>query len=93
MHYGGRRCHINGLLAGMALPLALAGCDSDDSRSSASELTIAESTQPDYLDPALSYSREGWEPMWTVYTPLVTYQHAEGADGSKLIPRLAEALP
>ena len=35
----------------------------------------------------------GWEPMWLVYTPLLTYARAEGAEGSKLIPGLARALP
>lgn len=48
---------------------------------------------PDYMDPALSYTQEGWTALWTVYTPLLTYQHAEGAEGSKLVPGLAEDLP
>lgn len=48
---------------------------------------------PDYMDPALSYTQEGWTALWTVYTPLLTYKHSEGADGSKLVPGLAEAMP
>ena len=36
---------------------------------------------------------EGWEPLWLVYTPPLTYKHAEGAEGAELIPGLAEALP
>lgn len=48
---------------------------------------------PDYMDPALSYTQEGWTALWTVYTPLLTYKHAEGAEGAKLVPGLAEAMP
>ena len=48
---------------------------------------------PDYLDPALSYTQEGWQSLWTVYTPLLTYKHAEGAEGATVVPGLAEAMP
>jgi peptide/nickel transport system substrate-binding protein len=48
---------------------------------------------PDYMDPALAYTLEGWNSLWTVYTPLVSYKHEEGAAGAELIPGLAEALP
>jgi peptide/nickel transport system substrate-binding protein len=57
------------------------------------EITIAQSSQPDHLDPALSYTNNGWEVLWLVYTPLLTYRHAEGEAGSELIPGLAEDLP
>ena len=45
------------------------------------------------MDPALSYTQEGWTALWNVYTPLLTYKHAEGAEGATLIPGLAEAMP
>ncbi|MEH3054304.1 MAG: ABC transporter substrate-binding protein [Patulibacter minatonensis] len=48
---------------------------------------------PDYIDPALSYTQEGWMTLWPAYTGLLTYKHAEGAEGAKLVPGLAEALP
>jgi peptide/nickel transport system substrate-binding protein len=48
---------------------------------------------PDYLDPALSYTAEGWTTMWSVYTGLLTFKHSEGAEGSTLVPALAEAMP
>jgi peptide/nickel transport system substrate-binding protein len=48
---------------------------------------------PDYLDPALSYTQEGWQTLWTVYTPLLTYPHKAGADGATVIPGLAEDMP
>jgi peptide/nickel transport system substrate-binding protein len=56
-------------------------------------ITISQTSQPDYLDPALSYTVNGWEPMWLVYMPLVTYKRAEGEEGAQLIPGAAEALP
>jgi peptide/nickel transport system substrate-binding protein len=71
--------------------LVAAGCG-DEEREGGS-ITISETAQPDFLDPALSYTTNGWEPMWLVYTPLLTYRHAEGKEGTELIPGLAEALP
>jgi peptide/nickel transport system substrate-binding protein len=68
---------------------------SDDSGSSGgtSSVTIAQADQPDFLDPALSYATHGWEPMWTVYSPLVTYKREDGEAGSEQMPGLAEDLP
>jgi peptide/nickel transport system substrate-binding protein len=48
---------------------------------------------PDYLDPALSYTLEGWTAMYDTYVPLLTYAHADGAAGSKVIPGLVKAMP
>ena len=48
---------------------------------------------PDYLDPQLSYTAEGWTAMYNTYIPLLTYAHADGEAGSKVIPGLAESLP
>src|SRR5918998_1773511 len=56
-------------------------------------ITISQTSQPDYMDPALTYTVNGIEPLWLVYTPLLSYRHAEGAAGAELIPGLAEALP
>ena len=85
----------------LVLLAAAAGCGDDDGGSGGSgaagreggSITLAQTSQPDYLDPALSYTVNGWEPMWLVYTPLLTYARAEGSEGSKLIPGLAEELP
>lgn len=87
-------------LAAAAL-VGLAGCGSDDSEDGGGESTAQSggsatayySSFPDYLDPALSYTVEGWQALWTVYTPLLTFAHSEGVDGAKVIPGLAEALP
>jgi peptide/nickel transport system substrate-binding protein len=48
---------------------------------------------PDYMDPQISYTAEGWTAMQNVYIPLLTYQHAEGEEGSEVIPGLAKELP
>lgn len=56
-------------------------------------VTAAFSSQPDYLDPALSYSVAGREAVWLAYTPLLTYKHAEGEAGGQLIPGVAKAMP
>jgi peptide/nickel transport system substrate-binding protein len=48
---------------------------------------------PDYMDPQLSYTAEGWTAMGEVYIPLLTYEHATGQPGTKVIPGLAKELP
>ncbi len=48
---------------------------------------------PDYLDPALSHTLEGWTATYDTYIPLLTYAHESGQAGSKVIPGLAKALP
>jgi peptide/nickel transport system substrate-binding protein len=48
---------------------------------------------PDYLDPQLSYTAEGWTAMYDTYIPLLTYRHASGKAGARVIPGLAQALP
>ncbi len=85
---------------------AMAACGSDDDGGDSADsggeggggkkggsITIAQTSQPDYLDPALSYTVNGWEPQWLVYTPPVTYKRAEGVEGTELIPGVAEELP
>jgi peptide/nickel transport system substrate-binding protein len=77
--------------------LVACGDDDDDDggggATAGGEITISQTSQPDYLDPALSYTVNGIEPLWLVYTPLLTYRHVEGPEGAELIPGLAEDLP
>jgi peptide/nickel transport system substrate-binding protein len=89
-------------LAAAALTVAMvvaAGCgdssDGDDAAAgkSGGSITLAQTSQPDALDPALAYTANSWEPLWLVYTPPLTYRHAEGEEGAELIPGAAEALP
>ena len=87
------------LLATAALGVTACGDDDDDGGggggggTAGGSITIAQTSQPDFLDPALSYTLNGWEPMWLVYTPPVTYKRAEGEEGTELIPGVAEQLP
>jgi peptide/nickel transport system substrate-binding protein len=48
---------------------------------------------PDYMDPQISYTAEGWTAMRPVYVPLLTYKAASEAEGSEIIPGLAKELP
>jgi peptide/nickel transport system substrate-binding protein len=56
-------------------------------------LKVTYASFPDYLDPALSYTAEGWTAMYDTYIPLLTYKHANGKEGSEVIPGLAKSLP
>lgn len=77
---------------GAALALAVAGCGGGG-HATKGTVVVSQTGAPDSLDPALSYTYNGWQPLWLVYTPLLTYRHAEGAAGTRLIPGLARALP
>jgi peptide/nickel transport system substrate-binding protein len=48
---------------------------------------------PDYMDPALSYTAEGWTAMGEVYIPLLTYKHADDKEGTIVEPGLAKEMP
>jgi peptide/nickel transport system substrate-binding protein len=79
------------LTAGSALGLAACGSSSSDKEGGTLNATYA--SFPDYLDPQLSYTAEGWTALWNSYTPLLDYPHASGQAGSKVVPGLAKALP
>ena len=94
------RCALVGLAALLSVSIVACGGDdggSDDEAAGAGRqggsITISQSSQPDFLDPALGYTVNAWEPMWLVYTPPVTYKRAEGKEGTELIPGLATELP
>jgi peptide/nickel transport system substrate-binding protein len=57
------------------------------------EINVSMTSFPDYVDPQLSYTVQGWEVLYNVYTPLLTYKHAKGQDGTQVVPALAEAMP
>ncbi len=77
--------------------VALVSCGGSDSDaeggSGGGTLNITYAGPPDYLDPALSYTAEGWTAMNEVYIPLLTYKHANGTAGSEVVPGLAKDLP
>ncbi len=57
------------------------------------EINVSMTSFPDYIDPQLSYTVEGWETLWNVYTPLLTYKHAKGEEGTAVVPGLAKDMP
>ncbi|HEY1274022.1 MAG TPA: ABC transporter substrate-binding protein [Thermoleophilaceae bacterium] len=75
----------------------VAACGSSSSGSTAVKeggtATVLMGTAPDYLDPQEGYTTQSAEATWISYTPLLTYRHASGSQGTQLIPGLAKALP
>jgi peptide/nickel transport system substrate-binding protein len=71
------------------------GCGSDEGSSGKQGGTLngTYASFPDYLDPALSYTAEGWTAMYNTYIPLLTYAHENGDAGSEVIPGLAKEMP
>jgi peptide/nickel transport system substrate-binding protein len=102
------RARIVGGALAAALALLVAGCGGGGSNNGSTSggssgsssggrqggtATVLMGTAPDYLDPQLTYTSQGFEPTWISYTGLLTYQHANGSAGGVLIPGLATALP
>jgi peptide/nickel transport system substrate-binding protein len=75
-----------------ASALGLAACG-DSSSKEGGTLTGSYASFPDFLDPGLSYTQEGWTAMYNTYLPLLTYAHENGEEGSEVVPALAESLP
>jgi peptide/nickel transport system substrate-binding protein len=89
-----RSCLV--VLALVLATVALTSCGGGDSNGGSGDggtLEVTYSGPPDYLDPALSYTAEGWTAMNEVYIPLLTYKHANGTEGSEVVPGLAKELP
>jgi peptide/nickel transport system substrate-binding protein len=91
---------VFGLAAVASVALVACGGGSDSSSGGGGEegkeggtLNGTYASFPDYMDPGLSYTAEGWTAMADVYTPLLTYKHANGVEGSEVIPGLAKELP
>ena len=93
----------------LALPLSMsviAACGGDDGdgggasgggggeAKNGGSITISETSQPDFMDPALTYTVNGIEPLWLVYTPLLTYPRTgDAVKDSLVVPGLAEDMP
>jgi peptide/nickel transport system substrate-binding protein len=80
-------------LASALLALALAASSCGGSGEQQRTLRATFTAFPDSLDPALAFSAEAWTALQNTYIPLLTYAHADGAAGTRLIPGLARALP
>ncbi len=91
MGTGLRRAGVATVVAS-ALLIAACGGGADDDSGGGSDgkakdggsITIAETSQPDFLDPALTYTVNGIEPLWLVYTPLLTYPRTGDAEKDSL---------
>ena len=76
----------------------VAGCGGNKSATgggaqSGGEVNVTMTSVPDYVDPQVSYTVEGWEVLWNVYTPLLTYRHQKGNPGTDVVPGLAKDMP
>jgi peptide/nickel transport system substrate-binding protein len=76
----------------LAVPVAVGGCGGSTGKEGGS-MTILQTSFPDALDPALSYDASGWQPITQVYPGLLTFRHASGSAGAKIVPGLARSLP
>ncbi len=80
--------------AALGLTLGLSACGSSGSNTTeGGTLKVLTPSFTDFEDPQLGYEATGWEARYNVYIPLLTYAHASGPAGTKVIPGLAESLP
>jgi peptide/nickel transport system substrate-binding protein len=90
-----RKAVTVGVVAALAtFGVAACGGDSGSTTSGGGgEINVSMTSFPDYVDPQLSYTVQGWEVLYNTYTPLLTYKHAKGQDGTQVVPALAESMP
>jgi peptide/nickel transport system substrate-binding protein len=70
-----------------------AGSETETEGTEGGTLKGAYTSFPDYMDPQISYTAEGWTAMRPVYVPLLTYKAASEEEGAQIIPGLAKELP
>ena len=83
---------VPALIGLVAIALCLASCSGGSSGKEGGTLHGTYAT-PAELDPTVAYTAEGLTAMYDTYLPLLTYAHADGAAGTKVVPALAESLP
>lgn len=84
---------VCGLAAAGGLGLVACGSSSSTSGSSNANEAKIGSVLPDSYDPVLIQTNQANQALQLVYTGLLTYNHAYGAAGAKLVPGVAEAMP
>ncbi|HYH58525.1 MAG TPA: ABC transporter substrate-binding protein [Thermoleophilaceae bacterium] len=85
----------------LAATLGIVACGDDDddgggggTGKTGGTIKITHSSFPDFLDPGLSYTVDGWEALSTAYPGLVTFPHDQtGTASAEIVPALAEDLP
>src|SRR3954466_14943499 len=95
---GARYAHRKAALTG-AVVLAMTGLAVNAGVAAAAAptkggtLKIAMQSDTDFTDPALDYYQPGWTIEYATCVKLMNYPDATGAEGSKLVPEAAGALP
>jgi peptide/nickel transport system substrate-binding protein len=88
-----RKLHVALVVLGLAAAaIGLSACGGSSGKEGGT-LTGSYASFPEYLDPGLAYDQESWLAMYDTYLPLLTYKHANGAEGAEVVPALAESLP
>jgi peptide/nickel transport system substrate-binding protein len=81
------------LVCAGTLAFVSCGGKGQDSGRSGGTIRVSYTAFPETLDPALATTQSALQTLRTVYTPLLSYDHADGAGGAKIVPGLAEKLP
>jgi peptide/nickel transport system substrate-binding protein len=84
---------LSGALLAFVLVVGVSACGSSSTSSGKGPISVLMGTAPDSLDPGLGATTQSYEATWIAYTGLVTYAHASGEAGTKLIPGVAQSLP
>jgi peptide/nickel transport system substrate-binding protein len=77
----------------LGLVVGVSACGDSSSSLGSGPISVLMGTAPDSLDPGLGATTQSYEATWIAYTGLVTYAHASGEAGTKLIPGVAQSLP
>ncbi|MDP9145199.1 MAG: ABC transporter substrate-binding protein [Actinomycetota bacterium] len=85
------------IAASVSAALALGGCigarEPEGNARDGGSVVVGGAAVPTTLDPALATELPALQALRTVYTPLLSYRHADGRDGTELMPGLARDLP
>src|SRR5690349_14666097 len=78
-------------MTGLAVNAGMAGAAAAPTKGGTMKIALQSDT--DFTDPALDYYQLGWEIEYSTCVKLLNYPDAAGAEGSKLTPEAAAALP
>lgn len=88
-----RKLHAVLAVAGlMMVALALSSCGGGSGGKEGGTMRGTYASFPE-LDPNIAATAEALTALYNTYLPLLTYAHANGEAGTKVIPALAESLP
>jgi peptide/nickel transport system substrate-binding protein len=86
------------ILATAAFVVAACGDDDDGGGGGGAGQTggilrLGHTSMPDYLDPALSFTVDGWQALLQTHPGLLVFPHESGPPGAEPVPGLAEDMP